>query len=167
MYESIGSRMVNGLSGSRSWSLWPISGGIQTKTCCMSFVFFSNELPLSEMCLISHKEKACWSDMGGGEKDDIIRPWFLKSVFIETSRSYFQQSVGRGNKEKVKDHHFLYSSWRHRRAVGRSKKKKRATKFNDFVESISLSAIKYLIGLNRDINLWVTFLLSVLGACAS
>ena len=40
------------------------------------------------------------------------------------SRGHFEQSVGRGNKEKIKDCNFFYSSWKHQTEVGRSEKKK-------------------------------------------
>ena len=44
---------------------------------------------------------------------------FLILCLSKLSRGYFEQSVGRGNKEKIKKHNFFYSSWRPQRAGGR------------------------------------------------
>ena len=48
---------------------------------------------------------------------------FLILCLSKLSQGHSEQAVGRGNKEKIKDHNFFYSSWKHQREVGLSEKR--------------------------------------------
>ena len=61
--------------------------------------------------------------MTSGKGQGKLGHGFLILCLSKLSRSHFEQSVGRGNKEKIKDHNFFYSSWKQQReSVGQKKK---------------------------------------------